>query len=621
MRTINLIIVGAVALAIVFSGIIILTRGDGGGEVAPDNESGETGTDNEPEGTGVVFKENSVVHLYVDASGNAEGKLVDQVPDSKLAYVARISVQKLGETKAEEIQSESLRKNMARYGMEVENATCEIEGVTGEGPLTFTVEMEISNYARRVENHWVISYEWVDNLAAARGVITEIKDTWVLVRNTAQSFGISNVSYRMASQSQIVLPEGAENVQYSIESQDLITRYGGGSYERSSIDLETRGTRSRVFENATTIIIAENKITVTVENVLKDSRPYRLTYQRKKPENWGFLDSIEEVRLDLKYGRGPREGYSITDSEGHEYQLSLEEILYCTAKRIISIAEDQEFSIHVPSSDGISSWGRTDWETCWEELPKEEYVSLAKRLLSEWNSGEQIEGPVGSSIGWIGIGNLLYTFTRVLDSYQEEGILPDEIKFAPSPSWGLSLNGEEISPEIAYYLLPEPDVITDTRTVRDIVHEVRKNCQKRIELPKKLLEWANEEITYTIYSFGATSEEVLESRKGKCADFSNVYLALLRSAGIPARRVTGWVTYNPEAWSPPESMGFVVGKTPDGKPIAGHAWTEVFLPENGWTLADPTFGQFENTPYEIYLPARESWIEVLGSYESKYGPL
>ncbi|KXA91924.1 hypothetical protein AKJ63_00360 [candidate division MSBL1 archaeon SCGC-AAA259D18] len=619
MKTLNVTIIVAIALAITFSGVIVMIQEEEGGKEETENEP--TGTDNEPGETGVVFKENGVTSLYVDAFGDAEGELVDQLSDSKLADIVKFSVQKMGEDRAELVQVESLRKRMTRYGMEVESATCDVQGVGGEGPLVTTMSWEISNFARREENHWSISFEWVDNLAAARGILAEEKDTWVLVRNTAQNFNIPAVSYRRISHSHIILPKGSQNVQYSVPSEELVTRYGGGTYDKSSISLKRVGDRPHVIENMISVTLSENKITVTTENLLENSRPYRISYQRDTPESWCFLNSIDSVRLDLKYGMGPRKNYWISDVEGNEYRLGLEEILYCTADKIISIVEGEEFSIQIPSFEGVSSWGETDWEASWELLPKEEYVDLAREVRKDWSAGKEIRGPVDTSIGKVGLRNLTYTFTRVLDSYGEGGDLPGEIRFAPSLSWGLSLDGEEISPEIAYFLLSEPDVLTNTPAVENIVSEVRGHCQSRIELPKKLLKWTNKNITYNILSFGATSEEILKSREGKCADFSNVYLALLRSAGIPARRVSGWIVYDPSTWSPPEEMGFVVGKTPDGRPIAGHAWTEVFLPQEGWTPADPTAGRFENLPYEIYLPARQSWMDALGAYETTRGPL
>jgi transglutaminase-like putative cysteine protease len=70
-----------------------------------------------------------------------------------------------------------------------------------------------------------------------------------------------------------------------------------------------------------------------------------------------------------------------------------------------------------------------------------------------------------------------------------------------------------------------------------------------------------------------TVDEMLAHRTGVCQDFAHVLLELLRAAGLPARYVSGYICPNS-----------------DGVRGAGatHAWTEVWLPRQGWVGIDPT---------------------------------
>jgi transglutaminase-like putative cysteine protease len=72
---------------------------------------------------------------------------------------------------------------------------------------------------------------------------------------------------------------------------------------------------------------------------------------------------------------------------------------------------------------------------------------------------------------------------------------------------------------------------------------------------------------------------VLESRRGVCQDFAHLSLATLRSLGIPARYVSGYLLTRP----PP---GQVKLKGSD----ASHAWISVYAPQTGWVDFDPTNG-------------------------------
>ncbi|MHA3769975.1 transglutaminase family protein [Verrucomicrobiota bacterium sgz303538] len=73
---------------------------------------------------------------------------------------------------------------------------------------------------------------------------------------------------------------------------------------------------------------------------------------------------------------------------------------------------------------------------------------------------------------------------------------------------------------------------------------------------------------------------IWKHRKGVCQDFAHVALAILRTAGLPARYVCGYI----EA-APPR-------KTESGRTLIGaaatHAWVEVLVPGMKWVALDPT---------------------------------
>ena len=72
-------------------------------------------------------------------------------------------------------------------------------------------------------------------------------------------------------------------------------------------------------------------------------------------------------------------------------------------------------------------------------------------------------------------------------------------------------------------------------------------------------------------------EEVLEKRHGVCQDFAHLAIAALRSLGLPARYVSGYLRTRP-----PEGKKRLVGSD------ASHAWFSVYCPGMGWLDFDPT---------------------------------
>ncbi|MFT2097404.1 transglutaminase family protein [Marinomonas sp. 2405UD66-6] len=72
-------------------------------------------------------------------------------------------------------------------------------------------------------------------------------------------------------------------------------------------------------------------------------------------------------------------------------------------------------------------------------------------------------------------------------------------------------------------------------------------------------------------------EQVLKQRSGVCQDFAHLAIGCLRSVGLPARYMSGYLET-----LPPPGQEKLVGVD------ASHAWFAVFIPNIGWVEFDPT---------------------------------
>lgn len=93
------------------------------------------------------------------------------------------------------------------------------------------------------------------------------------------------------------------------------------------------------------------------------------------------------------------------------------------------------------------------------------------------------------------------------------------------------------------------------------------------------------------YRKGATTvtttiPDVLAQRAGVCQDFAHLTVACLRSHGLAARYVSGYL-----ATTPPPGKERVVGAD------ASHAWASVWLPDGQWLAVDPTNDQWAGDRY------------------------
>ena len=81
-------------------------------------------------------------------------------------------------------------------------------------------------------------------------------------------------------------------------------------------------------------------------------------------------------------------------------------------------------------------------------------------------------------------------------------------------------------------------------------------------------------------------DSVLVARRGVCQDFAHLMASSLRSIGLPARYVSGYLLTTP----------------PPGRPrLAGadasHAWVSAWCPGLGWVDADPTNAKLADTEF------------------------
>lgn len=80
--------------------------------------------------------------------------------------------------------------------------------------------------------------------------------------------------------------------------------------------------------------------------------------------------------------------------------------------------------------------------------------------------------------------------------------------------------------------------------------------------------------------------EVLAQRRGVCQDFAHLAIGCLRSHGLAARYVSGYLETRP-----PPGQERLVGVD------ASHAWISVYVPPGGWVDFDPTNNQRARAGY------------------------
>jgi transglutaminase-like putative cysteine protease len=95
--------------------------------------------------------------------------------------------------------------------------------------------------------------------------------------------------------------------------------------------------------------------------------------------------------------------------------------------------------------------------------------------------------------------------------------------------------------------------------------------------------WIHREFAYQpgVTDISTPLSKVIKQRRGVCQDFAHLMLSIVRTAGLPARYVSGYI----EHFDPEKTDAKLVGAA------ASHAWIEVYLPGGEWHGLDPTNNQ------------------------------
>ena len=125
---------------------------------------------------------------------------------------------------------------------------------------------------------------------------------------------------------------------------------------------------------------------------------------------------------------------------------------------------------------------------------------------------------------------------------------------------------------LARWLTPEPLIQSRDPRIAAQVRQIIQGERSPARVAALLTHWVHRSLRRTIPAgvSAPSAVKVLENKSGDCNEFTTLYVALARAAGLPARTVSGLLYI-------------------DGR-FYYHAWPEIYL--NEWVAVDPTFDQF-----------------------------
>ena len=157
---------------------------------------------------------------------------------------------------------------------------------------------------------------------------------------------------------------------------------------------------------------------------------------------------------------------------------------------------------------------------------------------------------------------------------------------AVGPVWteALDLLTNDLSPDMldAREFCFESPLVSTAKVVRDYAEPSFTPGAPLVDAVTDLTERIHRDFVYDPGFTTVTTplDEVLDHRRGVCQDFAHLAVGCVRSMGLAARYVSGYLET-----APPPGTERLVGAD------ASHAWLSVFVPGWGWLDLDPTNDQ------------------------------
>ncbi|GAA4232029.1 transglutaminase family protein [Postechiella marina] len=145
--------------------------------------------------------------------------------------------------------------------------------------------------------------------------------------------------------------------------------------------------------------------------------------------------------------------------------------------------------------------------------------------------------------------------------------------------------------------------VLDSVLINKISDDIHQYAIKSFKPDRSVFEAANElmERIFNEFKFdpkfstvATPIDEVMKEKKGVCQDFAQIAIACIRSVGLPARYVSGYIET-----LPPPGKEKLVGTD------ASHAWFSVYIPSFGWVDFDPTNNQIPKDQHIIVAYGRD----------------
>ena len=205
------------------------------------------------------------------------------------------------------------------------------------------------------------------------------------------------------------------------------------------------------------------------------------------------------------------------------------------------------------------------------QLDSDDYLVIAGKVKAYMDSNWLAPNYSSySSLGtYFGYHNMIYTFSKIMAYYDQNGTLPSSVAVKP---WIYVILPQlaNIPSNLLPYTQPSTNCQSTNAAIEALAYKLASGANTAWGVGNNIFTWVRDNINYSFYYntiYGAVG--TLNKKAGNCVDTAHLMVALARAVGIPARYEHGncHFTYSGNWY--------------------GHVWAQLYI--NGkWYNADGT---------------------------------
>lgn len=159
--------------------------------------------------------------------------------------------------------------------------------------------------------------------------------------------------------------------------------------------------------------------------------------------------------------------------------------------------------------------------------------------------------------------------------------------------------------------------------IKSIADEILESSTNVVEIAENAYLKVVDLLDYQLVEGAAKGAlQALLDGNGDCSEYSSLLVAILRSAGIPARKVLGYALVDGDISASNPKYNMQVDDqfhySIKESNIPAHAWVQFYIPNLGWISVDPTWGESTRSTNSLFYFNNYDYIRIISTVGDYY---